>query len=72
MSSLRIFRQIKFIVIKKYVLEDTEKNLSILVVGDKKINSDKLHINVRGQKEIIEMEKNKFIEKLLNEIKEKK
>lgn len=49
-----------------------EKIPYVLVIGDKEINSDKLHINVRGQKEIIEMGKDKFLEKLDEEIRERK
>ncbi|MFH0854045.1 MAG: threonine--tRNA ligase [bacterium] len=49
-----------------------EKIPYILVIGDKEIGSDKLNINVRGQKEIIEMGKMEFIEKIKKEIKEKK
>ncbi|MFH1192661.1 MAG: threonine--tRNA ligase [bacterium] len=49
----------------------TEKIPYILVIGDKEISSDKLHINVRGQKEIIEMTKDEFFEKLKREIAER-
>ncbi len=49
----------------------TEKIPYILVIGDKEISSDKLHINVRGQKEIIEMTKDEFFEKLKKEIAER-
>jgi len=36
----------------------------MLVVGDKEINSDKLHIRARGSKQIIELKKNNFLEKV--------
>jgi len=49
----------------------TEKIPYILVIGDKEMNSDKLHINVRGKKEIIEMTKDEFFGKIKEEIKER-
>ncbi|MFH0856377.1 MAG: threonine--tRNA ligase [bacterium] len=49
-----------------------EKVPYVLVIGDKEIGSDKLHINVRGQKEIIEMGKSEFMERVKEEIREKK
>ncbi|MFC1612744.1 threonine--tRNA ligase [Patescibacteria group bacterium] len=49
----------------------TEKIPYVLVIGDKEMNSDKLHINVRGKKEIIEMTKNNFFGKIKEEIGER-
>jgi len=56
---------------KKIRKARTEKIPYILVIGDKEMESDNLHINVRGQKEIVEMGKEKFINKIREEIKNK-
>ncbi|OGF22670.1 threonine--tRNA ligase [Candidatus Falkowbacteria bacterium RBG_13_39_14] len=49
-----------------------EKIPYVLVIGDKEIGSGTLHINIRGQKEIVEMEKNEFIGKVKKEVEERK
>lgn len=49
-----------------------EKIPYVLVIGDKEIGSENLHINIRGQKEIVEMEKNEFIKKVKKEVEERK
>lgn len=49
-----------------------EKIPYVLVIGDKEIGSGTLHINIRGQKELVEMEKNEFIEKVKKEVEERK
>jgi len=56
----------------------TEKIPYVLVIGDKEMGSSengvqqpRLHINVRGQKEIVEMGKDEFIEKVKKEIAER-
>lgn len=49
----------------------TEKIPYILVIGDKEIEADKLHINARGKKEIMEMTKEEFFKKIKDEIQKK-
>jgi len=56
---------------KKIRKARTEKIPYVLVIGDKEIESDNLHINIRGQKEIVEMKKDGFIDKIKKEIKDK-
>ncbi|TRZ78682.1 threonine--tRNA ligase [bacterium] len=57
---------------KKIRKAKTEKIPYVLVIGDKEIESDNLHINIRGQKDIVEMKKDEFVEKIKKEINEKK
>ncbi|MCF7819983.1 MAG: threonine--tRNA ligase [Candidatus Pacebacteria bacterium] len=46
----------------------SEKIPYILVIGDKEVNSSKLAIRVRGEKDMIEIEKAEFIKKIKQEI----
>ena len=57
---------------KKIAENIKEKNPYAVVIGEKEIKSGKLAVRTRGEKKIEEIEINKFIEKLVKEIKEKK
>lgn len=49
-----------------------EKIPYMLVIGDQEINSENLHIRKRGSRDVIEISKDKFIEKIKKEIEDKK
>ncbi|MFH1890315.1 MAG: threonine--tRNA ligase [Candidatus Kuenenbacteria bacterium] len=49
----------------------TQKMPYMLVIGNKEMKSDKLHIRKRGDKDVIEMEKNKFLDRVNKIIEEK-
>lgn len=46
-----------------------EKNPYALVIGDKEMNSSKLFVKVRGQQDLLEIEKEEFINSILEKIK---
>ncbi|MDD3284593.1 MAG: threonine--tRNA ligase [Patescibacteria group bacterium] len=46
-----------------------EKIPYVLVIGDKEINSPKLSVRVRGEKDLVEIEKDKFVKDMLEKIK---
>ncbi len=48
-----------------------EKVPYVLVIGDKEISSPKLSVRVRGEKDLIEIEKDKFVKQILEKIKNK-
>jgi threonyl-tRNA synthetase len=50
---------------------EQEKVPYMLVIGDKEMKSDKLNVRVRGQKDVVEYKKDKFIEKVLGLIQSK-
>lgn len=45
-----------------------EKIPYVLVIGDKEINSPKLSVRVRGEKDLVEIEKDKFVKQILEKI----
>lgn len=49
-----------------------EKIPYLLVIGDKEMNSDKLFVRERGEREAKEWDKQEFIKTILNQIKERK
>ena len=57
---------------KKIRKAKTEKVPYVLVIGDKEMGTDRLRVNIRGEKDIAEMGKNEFMEKMVEEIKKKK
>jgi threonyl-tRNA synthetase len=57
---------------KKISANIKEKNPYALVIGEREIKSGKLAVRTRGEKEIKNIEINKFLEKLKEEIKDKR
>jgi threonyl-tRNA synthetase len=48
-----------------------EKIPYVLVIGDKEINSPKLSVRIRGEKDLVEIEKEKFVKDTLDKVKNK-
>lgn len=44
----------------------------MLVIGDKEIKSKNLHVRIRGEKNVVEMPKKKFVDKIRKEVKDYK
>ncbi|MGB0757220.1 MAG: threonine--tRNA ligase [Patescibacteria group bacterium] len=49
----------------------TQKIPYVLVIGDKEMNSDKLHVRVRGQEELLEVDKDTFVKGIQKKIQDK-
>jgi len=49
-----------------------EKIPYMLVIGDKEMQSDKLHVRIRGEEKVVELKEEDFISKILEEVKDKK
>lgn len=57
---------------KKIRKAEKQKIPYMLVIGDKEMSSPKLHVRIRGEKEVVEMSREEFLERIKGEIRERK